>query len=339
MAVQAFVDTVVSFVREHEAWAAPVAFLVAFGESFCFLSLVWPGTAILAGVAALLAASGVSDAVLVPAVLAAAAGGTLGYAASYWIGLYFKDSVDKIWPFSTRPHLIEHARGFFERYGAFSVFLGHFFGPVRAVIPVVAGMFVMRQLPFQIANIASAILWAAGVIAPSFYLVTFKSEVMTLLREHEFVVSLVLFVLAATNSVPRPFLFLPTLILFAGIGALHIFAGGDFLVIWLAGAAGAMVGDIHAYVTGKRYQGNLKGAWPWTADSRDLARARALVERLGLFAVPVSKFRGFNRGLVPLIAGAKDMSFLPFVAASAASALLWSAVLLLPAVAIGYLTR
>lgn len=339
MAVQAIVDTVVSFVREHEAWAAPVAFIVAFGESFCFLSLVWPGTAILAGVAALLAASGIQDTVLMPAILAAAAGGTLGYAASYWIGLYFRESVDKIWPFSTRPHLIEHARDFFERYGTFSVFLGHFFGPVRAVIPVVAGMFVMPQLPFQIANVASALIWAAGVIAPSFYLVTFKDEVLTLLREHELIVSVVLFILAATNSVPRPFLFLPTLILFAGVGALHIFAGGDFLVIWLAGAAGAMVGDMHAYVTGKRYQGNLKGAWPWTADLRDRVRARSLIERLGVLAVILSKFRGFNRGLVPLMAGAKDMPFLPFIAASAVSALLWSAVLLLPALAIGYLTR
>jgi membrane protein DedA with SNARE-associated domain len=49
------------------------------------------------------------------------------------------------------------------------VFLGHFFGPIRAVIPVIAGMAAMRQIPFQIANITSAFLWAGGVIAPSFF--------------------------------------------------------------------------------------------------------------------------------------------------------------------------
>ena len=51
----------------------------------------------------------------------------------------------------------------------FGVFLGHFFGPIRAVIPVIAGMYSMRQIPFQIANISSAFLWAGGVIVPSFF--------------------------------------------------------------------------------------------------------------------------------------------------------------------------
>jgi len=37
MSVQDFVDVIVTFVRAHEAWAGPVAFLVAFLESFCFL--------------------------------------------------------------------------------------------------------------------------------------------------------------------------------------------------------------------------------------------------------------------------------------------------------------
>ena len=168
MALESVVETIVTFVREHEEWAAPVAFLVAFGESFAFLSLIIPGTAILAGIAALLAASGIEARVLAPAIIAAGLGGSLGYATSFWIGRYFKDSVPHIWPFTTRPHLITQAEEFFETYGAFGVFLGHFFGPVRAVIPVVAGMFRMRELPFQIANVISASIWAVGIIGPAF---------------------------------------------------------------------------------------------------------------------------------------------------------------------------
>ena len=58
MSMQALVETIVSFVRDHESWAIPIVFLVAFGESFCFFSVVWPGTAILVGITALIAASG-----------------------------------------------------------------------------------------------------------------------------------------------------------------------------------------------------------------------------------------------------------------------------------------
>jgi hypothetical protein len=33
---------VIAFVRQHEAWAAPVVCALAFGESLAFLSLVLP---------------------------------------------------------------------------------------------------------------------------------------------------------------------------------------------------------------------------------------------------------------------------------------------------------
>ena len=47
-----------------------------------------------------------------------------------------------------------------------SVFLGRFFGPLRSIVPLVAGLCGMPQLSFQLANIASALVWATGVLAP-----------------------------------------------------------------------------------------------------------------------------------------------------------------------------
>lgn len=169
MTVHDFVVAIVEFVRAHDSWAAPIAFLVSFAESFCFLSLLWPGTAILIGISALLAAGGVGLDILWPAIVAAGLGGALGYAVSYWLGLYYKSDIQKIWPFSQFPDMIPRGKTFFDKWGALGVFLGHFFGPVRAVIPVVAGMYAMKQVPFQLANIASAFLWAAGVIAPGYF--------------------------------------------------------------------------------------------------------------------------------------------------------------------------
>jgi membrane protein DedA with SNARE-associated domain len=65
--------------------------------------------------------------------------------------------------------MVESGQAFFDKWGALSVFFGHFFGPVRAVIPVVAGMYALPQWQFQIANIVSAFIWAAGIIAPSYF--------------------------------------------------------------------------------------------------------------------------------------------------------------------------
>ncbi|WP_409562631.1 DedA family protein [Hyphomicrobium sp. MC8b] len=169
MSVHDFVDAIVTFVRANENWAVPVAFAVAFLESFCFLSILWPGTAILVGISALLAKSGVELSVLWPAIVAAAVGGSFGYALSYWIGLYFKDGIREMWPFNRNPAMVESGQAFFDKWGALSVFFGHFFGPIRAVIPVVAGMYALPQWQFQLANIVSAFIWAAGIIAPSYF--------------------------------------------------------------------------------------------------------------------------------------------------------------------------
>lgn len=169
MSIHDFVEIIVTFVRAHQAWTAPMAFVVAFLESFCFFSIVWPGTAILIGISALLAKSDIEIDVLWPAIFAAGLGGTLGYAVSYWIGLYYKDDMRTIWPFNRNPGLLEKGQAFFDRWGALSVFFGHFFGPVRAIIPVIAGMYKVPQWQFQLANITSAFIWAAGIIAPAYF--------------------------------------------------------------------------------------------------------------------------------------------------------------------------
>src|SRR5690606_2423485 len=59
---------------------------------------------------------------------------------------------------------------FVNKYGVMSVFMGRFVGPVRALVPLVAGMLGMRPLQFYIANIASAIGWAPVYMLPGILL-------------------------------------------------------------------------------------------------------------------------------------------------------------------------
>jgi membrane protein DedA with SNARE-associated domain len=161
-----YTQQIIEFVRMHQSWAATMAFLLAFGESLAFISLILPATVILLAIGGLLGASGID---FWPVWFAAGLGASIGYAVSYWIGLYFKDTIHLMWPFKTRPELLKQGREFFEKWGALGVFMGHFFGPVRAVVPVIAGTMAMKQIPFQIANVLSAFLWAAGVLAPAVF--------------------------------------------------------------------------------------------------------------------------------------------------------------------------
>lgn len=330
MGVQDFVELIVGFVRTHEGWAVPVAFLVAFAESFCFLSILWPGTAILVGITALLAASGAEQSILWPAVIAAGLGGSLGYAISYWIGRYFKDSIHKIWPFSARPELIHHGESFFAKWGGWGVFFGHFVGPVRAVIPVVAGMFQMRQLPFQIANVVSAFLWAFGVIMPSFFAVTFREDIAAFVRDHQMIVAALMFVAAYMNSIPMPLMAIPTLIAFVVLAAIYFLAGGDPVLGGAAGLGGAFLGDLMAYRSGKDHRGNLHTVWPnsWSPESSD--QAVAFMARRGVAGLIPSKFHTTLRSFAPLAAGADNIPFARFALVSLVSCVIWTGVLLAP---------
>ena len=330
MSVQDLVEAIVAFVRINQGLAAPIAFLVAFLESFCFLSILWPGTAILVGISALLAAGGVSMNVLLPAIAAAGLGGALGYAVSYWIGLYFKDGLLNSWPFNRNPEVIAQGKAFFDKYGTASVFFGHFFGPVRAVIPVVAGMYAMKQLPFQLANFASAFLWAAGVIAPGFFIVTFKDQIAGFIVAHQIVAAGGMFLLALLHALPIPLLFWPTVVLLIGGGLAFIYVGGDPILVLIAGTAGVFLGDMIGYWAGQKRRHNLETVWPlnWYPDG--IPAARAFLERWGIAGIISSKFLGIGRAYVPVVAGAASFSEAKFIPASLLSAVLAVAVCLSP---------
>lgn len=157
------VNTILDFVRSNEAWAAPIVFVLSFGESLAFVSLLLPATVILWGVGALIGASGID---FWSIWLAAAIGAALGDWLSYWIGWHFHAQIERAWPLSKYPDMMPRARALFEKYGAPGVFLGRFFGPLRAAVPLVAGAAQMPSLSFQIANWASAFVWATTTLAP-----------------------------------------------------------------------------------------------------------------------------------------------------------------------------
>jgi membrane protein DedA with SNARE-associated domain len=165
MSIESLLNEATAFVKTHEAWAPLIVGLLAFGESFAVISLFVPATFALVGIGALIGASGIQ---FFPCWAAAAIGASLGDWISYWIGLKLKETARHTWPLSRYPAMIARGEQFFLRWGVWSIFVGRFFGPVRAVIPLIAGTFGMPSVPFQIANVTSAMLWALVLLAPGF---------------------------------------------------------------------------------------------------------------------------------------------------------------------------
>jgi len=156
-----YVQPVADFVRAHEAWAAPIVFALAFMESLAFISLLVPAWGALVAVGVFIAQGEIS---FWPVWVAGSVGAALGDWLSYWIGRKLERSVQQIWPLSRHPDLIPRGEAFIKRWGALGIFIGRFLGPLRASVPLVAGIFKMPFWRFQIANFSSAFVWAATLI-------------------------------------------------------------------------------------------------------------------------------------------------------------------------------
>jgi len=156
-----YVQGVIEFARNHQSWAAPIVFLLAFGESLAFVSLILPAWGALVAIGALIGVSGID---FWPVWLAGALGATLGDWLSYWVGFRYKEQVVKIWPLSRYPGMLAMAESFVKKWGVPSIFIGRFSGPLRATVPLAAGIFEMPYWSFQAANVLSALVWSAVLL-------------------------------------------------------------------------------------------------------------------------------------------------------------------------------
>jgi len=161
MDFHASTQSIADFVHAHQGWAAPIVFALAFGESLAFISLLLPAWAALVAIGALIASNGLS---FWPVWIAASLGAALGDWLSYWIGLKLEHTVAHIWPLSRHPDLIPRGEAFVRKWGIPGIFIGRFFGPLRASVPLVAGIFEMPYWRFQFANFTSAFVWAAVLL-------------------------------------------------------------------------------------------------------------------------------------------------------------------------------
>jgi membrane protein DedA with SNARE-associated domain len=160
-ALQAYVHKIVEFARVHEGWAAPMAFVLAFGESLAFLSLFIPAWAALIAIGGLIQIGHLN---FWPIWIAAGLGAALGDWISYWLGTKIGSPIVQIWPLSRHPQFLAQGETFVGRWGAVGILFGRYFGPLRASVSLAAGIFHMPYWQFQIANFVSAFVWAGALL-------------------------------------------------------------------------------------------------------------------------------------------------------------------------------
>jgi undecaprenyl-diphosphatase len=161
-----YLNTLLAFITHHSGLSYGLIFLISLSESLALVGLLVPGTVIMFGVGAIVATGSLS---LFPVLLMAMIGAIAGDGISYWLGHHHKERLVNIWPFSRYPGMLNKGEAFFHRHGGKSVLFGRFVGPVRPVIPVVAGMLGMRPVHFLVVNVLSAIGWALVYILPGVF--------------------------------------------------------------------------------------------------------------------------------------------------------------------------
>ncbi|MCK5648811.1 MAG: DedA family protein [Gammaproteobacteria bacterium] len=151
-----------------------VVFLIAFLETLLLVGFFFPGSMALVAIGGLIA-TGHLD--LWPTLFWAFAGAVTGDNLSFWIGVYFQEPLHKSELYKKHQQAFATGEHFFHQYGIYSVALGRFIGPIRAVIPAIAGTLGMSGRLFFIVNVLSAFIWAPAYILPGFLLGDFYNTI------------------------------------------------------------------------------------------------------------------------------------------------------------------
>lgn len=157
----------IAWMHLHPNWVGVVAFLISFIECVALIGFFVPGAVFFTAIGSLIGLGIVSaPMVLIPTII----GAILGDALSFGLGYHYREHLRDIWPFKHHPNLLQKGESFFYRHGGKSVLAARFIGPIRPMLPLVAGMLNMSPWRFTIVNSISAVIWAPLYMLPGILL-------------------------------------------------------------------------------------------------------------------------------------------------------------------------
>ncbi|MDH5446178.1 MAG: VTT domain-containing protein [Gammaproteobacteria bacterium] len=157
--LQAFLD----WINQNTIWSGIIIFLIACSESLALVGLIVPGAVLMFAIGTLITTGHLEFWTVFGW---AVAGAIAGDGISYWLGYYYQDRLARLWPLSHHPDLLDKGQRFFDKHGGKSVLFGRFFGPLRPIVPAIAGMTAMPLRRFILINVFSGFAWAPLYLLP-----------------------------------------------------------------------------------------------------------------------------------------------------------------------------
>lgn len=158
-----FLAPLLDWFAAHPQWLGAGVFLITLIECTALIGVIWPGVILLFGVALLAGQSGMA---LWPLALLAWLAAFAGNSGSFLLGARLQNGARKLPLLRSHPHWLARAELHLNGYGAASLLVGHFIGPVRPLLPLLAGMLNMPFMRFMAVNLAVAGLWSFSAVLP-----------------------------------------------------------------------------------------------------------------------------------------------------------------------------
>ncbi len=156
-------QTLLDWIALHPYAFNAAVFSISLMESLVVLGLLIPGAALLFGAGALIATGTLE---LYPIMFWTMAGAVVGDTLSFFLGFHYHQRLRVLWPFRRYPELVNNGVDFFIRHGGKSIFMARFVGPLRPIVPAIAGMMNMKTTRFLLIDVIACILWAPAYLLP-----------------------------------------------------------------------------------------------------------------------------------------------------------------------------
>ncbi|MEN9604478.1 MAG: hypothetical protein RJB39_163 [Candidatus Parcubacteria bacterium] len=165
-----------------------IVFLAALIESTPVLGTLTPGTLFFLFFGYSASITGTNLAMII---LIAGIGAAVGDIGGYVLGKYGSGWMIRNKKILKEVH-IEQGRRFFSRHGGKSILLGRFVGPIRPIVPLIAGSIRMNFQTFLFWNIVGAFAWAALYMVLGYFFGTYAREIEKYVSEASIIMVIVL---------------------------------------------------------------------------------------------------------------------------------------------------